>query len=234
MQSTEEAPKLEYNRPDTGKLNDSTAQEEWTLLPDSKDRITITVDRTSDTLVPQIELHDSQDNVIAKANQDTSYAHASISNFTLPAPGQYTIVVRRYNGQAGMTHGTYKVLVSQLGTGEDGFNPTVAEGMIQLGQPRDGTVNAAKWQDSWAFQTKDNSPVTITVSRMGGTLVPTVKLFDSNWKQVASGQPDETFAIAKIIGYIPSGPSQYFVVVSRIDGTNGGTTGDYHLVVVQG
>jgi len=233
VHSADDTPKLEYNRPDTGQIDDSTPQEEWSIIPFIKDRITIIVDRTSDTLVPQLELHDSQNNIIAQAAQDTTYAHAAISNFIVPASGEYTIVVKRYNGQAGMTHGTYKILVSLLGLGANGVNPAIIEAELQLGQPRDGAMTVFKWQDSWGFQTKDNTPVTITVSRLTGTLVPTVSLFDSNWKQVASAQPDGTFATAKISGYVPGGAGQYYVVVSRIGATNGGTTGDYELVVAQ-
>ncbi|MHB8627216.1 MAG: hypothetical protein ACYDBJ_07930 [Aggregatilineales bacterium] len=229
-----EVEQVVYGRPALGKIVDADSQHEWLFLPTAKDRITITVNRTSDTLVPSVALQDERGNVLAKADHDPTYARASIQNFTLPEPGRYIVVVGRYNGQTGKTFGGYRLVVSLLGLGEDGFNPTFVEGRIPLAQPRDGTISESKWLDTWAFQTQGTDPVTIIVSRVRGTLVPTVKLFDSNWKQVASGVLDKSFATVAIAKYVPTASSQYYVTISRVDGTNGGTTGDYRLTVVQG
>ncbi len=223
-----------YGRPSEGQITDATPQQEWDFAPNSKDRINIIVERTGDTLVPTVELHDDTGKVVAKADHDATYARASISNFMLPAPGRYSVVVARYNGQAGKTYGKYKLVVTLLGLGADGYSPTFVEAELQLGQQRDGTVSEARWRDTWAFRTLNTDPVTIIASRVRGTLVPSVELFDSNWKEVARGQLDESFTTTAIAEYLPTASSQYYVVISRIDGTNGGTTGDYRLMVVQG
>ncbi len=224
-----------YYRPAIGKIVDPAFQQAWTFVPDSKDRITITVDRTSDTLVPEVELHDEQDKVVVKADHDATFAHAGIVNFTLTAPGRYTVVVSRVDGKAGKTFGSYKLVVALLGTGADGMNPTVSEGNLTLRQSRDGTLNEAKWEESWTIKTQTADPVTVIVSRLKGTLVPQVSLMDAKFNPVATGQLDASFSTVGITKFAVSGPGQvYFVVVSRLDGTNGGTTGDYRLLVVQG
>jgi hypothetical protein len=223
-----------YGRPAQGTVSASSPEQEWLFLPNSKDRITITVNRTSDTLVPALELQDEQGNVVAKADHDPTYARAVIQNFTMPEPGRYRVLVGRYDGPSGKTVGKYTMVISLLGAGEDGFSPTFVEGLIHLGQPRDGTVSEAKWLDTWAFQTVGTDPVTITVSRVRGTLVPTLKLSDANWKPVASGTLDETFAVTSITNFVPAAASQYYVTITRLDGSKGGTTGDYRLTVVQG
>jgi hypothetical protein len=234
--STQEAEpeQVVYGRPAQGQIAATDFQQKWIFLPTAKDRITITVNRASDTLVPTIELRDEQGNVVAKADHDPTYARAAIQNFTLPAPGRYIVVVGRYNGPSGQTFGNYTLVVSLLGLGADGLNATFVEGLIALGQPRDGTISEAKWLDTWAFQTATADPLTITVSRLRGTLVPTVKLFDSNWSQVANGDLDEFFATAAIAKFVPTANSRYYVTIARIGSSNGGTTGDYRLMAVQG
>src|SRR5579859_18080 len=224
-----------YGRPAQGTIADAAFQQEWLFLPNSKDRITISVDRTGDTLVPALELHDENGNVIAKADHDETYARAVIQNFTLPGAGRYTLVVGRYNGQNGKTFGSYKLVISLLGLGDDGFNATFVEGQLQLSQPRDGTISETKWKDTWAFQTQNADPVTVIVSRIRGTLVPQISLLDSKFNPVASGQPDASYSMAAISKFAVGGSGQqYYVAVSRIDGSIGATVGDYRLLVVQG
>lgn len=223
-----------YGRPATDKITDTTFQVKWLFLPTAKDRLTITVNRSSDTLVPAVQLQDEQGNVLAKADHDPTYARASIQNFILPKPGRYVIVVGRLNGQAGKTTGGFTLIVSLLGAGADGLNPRFVEGQIKLAQPRDGSISESKWLDTWAFQTQGTDPLTITVSRTRSTLVPTLALFDSNWNQVATGTLDESFATVAIDKFAPAASGLYYVSIGRIDGTNGGTVGDYRLLVVQG
>src|SRR5258708_15715358 len=164
QQTTQQAADVEevmYGRPALGQITDNVFQQQWLLLPNSKDRITISVERTGDTFVPEIELHDAQDNVLVRADHDSTFARAAIVNFTLPAAGRYTVVASRFDGKAGKTYGAYKLVVSLLGAGLDGLNMTVAEGQLQLGQSRDGTLMEAKWQETWAFQTQGADPVTV-------------------------------------------------------------------------
>jgi hypothetical protein len=124
--------------------------------------------------------------------------------------------------------------VSLLGTGEDGLNTTVAEAEVKLGADRTGTLTNARWQDVWAVTLPTTDPVTISVNRTGGTLVPNLRLLDANQREVASAQADETFATSTISSFVPPAPGQYLVVVFRLDRTNGSTTGDYKLVIRQG
>jgi hypothetical protein len=223
-----------YGRPAEAQISDADAQQTWDFAPNAKDRITITVERTSGTLVPRVELHNDSNQIIAKADQDTTYARASIINFTIPAPGHYTVVVSRYNGVAGKTIGKYRLIVSLLGLGEDGFNPTFVEAELQLGHLRDGTLSEARWRDTWAFRTQDTQPITVLASRIRGTLVPVIELFDSHWKSVAKGQLDDSFTTAFIVNFVPTASTEYYIVISRIGGTTGGTTGDYRLIVAHG
>jgi hypothetical protein len=89
--------------------------ERWADIWDykgTKDQvIDIMVTRTSGTLVPRVDILDSNGQVLSTAYPDASRATVSITNFTLPGSADYKIVVYRDSGQNGYTSGNYTLTV---------------------------------------------------------------------------------------------------------------------------
>src|SRR5260221_6411486 len=165
---------------------------------------------------------------ISRANPDPTGAVAEL-DATLPGPGKYEIRVLRYEDDAGFSTGRYELAVTVLGTGDDDATFKTSAGEVQVGTPVKGALTNTKWQDTWTINIKDPGPVTITVSRTSGTLVPTVRLLGANQQDITSANPDQSFASAVINQLTLPGPGQYTIVVARYSGARGETTGAYEL-----
>jgi hypothetical protein len=221
-----------YDTPVESQLTDAAPEETWAFSASAKDRIAITVERTGGTLIPRIELRDSNNQRMTSADNDATFARAFLDRIELPSAGNYTIAVGRYQAQDGKTSGNYRLTVSLIGAGED--NPTLKTPpqAIVYDKPINGELTNAKWKDSWTFSTTGRDIVTITATRDDGTLRPDVDLLDSAGNSVTHGYVDPTGMSAKIAHYKLPGPGQYTVVVQRENKRDGKTAGKYSLSVV--
>ncbi|MEP7287640.1 MAG: hypothetical protein ABI947_17945 [Chloroflexota bacterium] len=223
-----------YGPPVKGTVDDSNVEDTWDFVAAGSDRLSITVERLDGTLVPRVELRTTDGKVLATAEKDGTFSKATIANTTLPKSGGFEIVVSRYKGKDGKTSGLYQLRVALLGAGIDYPGTTLIQGALKIGTDRMGTLANTRWQDSWAIKLDNTTPVTITVKRVKGTLVPTLALLDSTRKELIKADPDELFTTAKITNYAVAAPGQYIIVIARVDGTAGATSGDYELTIDPG
>jgi hypothetical protein len=77
------------------------------------DPVNIVVRRTSGTLIPNFKILGANQQEITSASADETMAQAGFEQRNLPGPGQYTIVVYRYNGTRGATSGGYELSITQ-------------------------------------------------------------------------------------------------------------------------
>ncbi|MEP7290037.1 MAG: hypothetical protein ABI947_30180 [Chloroflexota bacterium] len=225
---------INYDSPVKGHVDDSNVEDVWDFAAAGSDLVNITVERIDGTLVPHVELRTNDGKVLATAEKDGTFARATISSVLLPAPGSYEIVVSRYQGKDGKTSGSYQMRALPVGTGVDFAGTTMIQGTLKIGADRKGTLANIRWQDSWAINLDSTTPVTITVTRVSGLLVPTLALLDASRKELVKADPDDTFATAAITNYTAAIPGQYVIVISRADGMAGLTTGDYQLTIATG
>ncbi|MBL8155107.1 MAG: hypothetical protein JNM70_13060, partial [Anaerolineae bacterium] len=85
----------------------------WAFTGKQDDRIDIVVRRTEGTLIPRVQLQDSNGQVLTEAWPDQSLDIVRIQGATLPGDGDYRIVVFRDGEQTGQTTGSYEVLVRE-------------------------------------------------------------------------------------------------------------------------
>ncbi len=223
---------LTFGSSSPGKIDDTAFTDAWHVHSKGKERISISVERTDGTLVPTLTLSDDQNNVVAKADHDPTFAKASISSLIFPSSGEFTITVGRIKGKEGKTTGGYKLIALRLGRAEQSGIPFV-QGELKVGTPLAGSLLATSWSDTWQITLDSTAPVTLTVKRKGGTLVPVITVSDATYKLIDSAIPDETFAAASISNFTPSAAGTYLVTVARIDGINGATSGDYELTATR-
>lgn len=98
--------------PVDGAITNARWADTWTFQADGKSPITIKVARTDGTLVPTIEIHDANDQVLVYSDNADTHDSAIISNYAPPTTATYRIVVIRQNGQDGYTTGKYTLSVS--------------------------------------------------------------------------------------------------------------------------
>ncbi len=216
-----------------GELTNAKWADIWTLDAQSKDHLLLTATRTDGNLTPEIFLFGANNQEIQRARADESYAAAQL-DVQLPGPGKYTVRVQRQDGSTAFSTGKYELAVTVLGTGEDNPSFKTSAGEVKIGTPTKGALTNAKWQDSYTVNFQSKDPVTITVKRTSGTLIPAIRVLGANQQEVYSARADDTYAQAEIKNFTVPGPGQYTIVVSRIDNTTGETSGGYELTITQG
>ncbi len=103
---------IENGQPQTGTLTGTRWMETYTYKGTQGDKIDIVVNRTDGTLIPHIEIQDSNGQRLRSSALSDSRDSASIVSYTLPGNADYKIVVSRDGGQTGYTTGGYSVSVS--------------------------------------------------------------------------------------------------------------------------
>jgi len=224
---------IKYDATVSGELTSAKWADVYTLDAQSKDRLRLTMTRADGNLIPEIFLFGANNQELQRARANESFAEA-IMDVQLPGPGKYTVRVQRQDGSGAYSSGKYELAVTVLGTGGDSPSFKTSAGEAEIGTPVKGTLTNAKWQDSYTVNFTSKDPVTITVKRTSGTLIPAIKVLGANQQEVYSMRADDTYAQATIKGFTIPGPGQYTVIVSRIDNANGQTSGGYELTIAQG
>jgi hypothetical protein len=97
--------------PVTGTIDGTTWMNSWTFSGEKDQVITVVVNRTDGTLVPYVEIWDSNGQVETRGYAADTKDTAQIEAYSLPYAGDYQIVVMRDQGQAGYTSGGYSLSV---------------------------------------------------------------------------------------------------------------------------
>ncbi len=221
---------LTYGTPVTGTIDNTVTQQSWTLSVASGDRIMVQVQRTSGNLVPDVMIQDSSGNdVVHSYGADRTYAAATIDDSTLPAAGDYVVIVTRENGDSGTTTGGYTLTVTPLGTAPDNPNNQTVISEIMPDTPISGEITAAHWYDMYTYNALAGDSIDVMAQRTGGTLEPVVDILDSNGNSLRKGYNSGTMADSGEFD-LPA-PGQYTIVVSRNNDQSGDTVGTYDVTL---
>lgn len=91
---------------------DSIWQQNWVLKVDSLTPLTISASRTNGNLIPSLKIIAPNGQELANSGPDETFAKATISKFTPPAPDEYKLAVFRQGREAGVTEGEYKLTIT--------------------------------------------------------------------------------------------------------------------------
>jgi len=98
--------------PVTGTVTHARWADSWTYTSEAGgEQLNITATRTEGSLIPRIEIRDSNGSSLNSVYPDPSADVAHLTGFTVPAAGEYRIIVFREGDQAGYTTGSYSLLV---------------------------------------------------------------------------------------------------------------------------
>jgi len=86
-------------------------------------------------------------------------------------------------------------------------------------------------EEDWTLNASGKDRLQITVDRTGGTLVPMVELRDANNQRTGGANPDDSYARAQTSPFDLPAAGTYTVAVSRYNGKDGKTSGNYKLTV---
>lgn len=95
-----------------------------------------------------------------------------------------------------------------------------------------GTITASSPTQIWPLQAASADRIYARVERLDGNLLPDVQILDATGNVLGQSYgPDKTGAAAETNDFTLAAAGQYQVQVSRKDGENGVTTGQYRLTV---
>lgn len=221
---------IQYDAPVTGEIGSQWYQD-WQLTPLAGDIITLSVERTSGSLQPEVWLLGGNGQQLQRRGTDETGAAALVDHYKLSGAGSFTVRVTRVGGKNGATSGGYNLTVKLEATGTD--SPTLQQpvGSITDGTPVEGELTAAQWVAVWTYTGVKGTVIDIHAERTDGTLIPRVDIRDSNGLSLRAGRADRTLDTAEIIRYTLPGDGEYQIAVLREGEHNGLTTGKYTLTV---
>ena len=105
------AGEVQIGTPVEGELNNVRWTQTWTVTAEEGQPLAITVQRTSGTLAPRIEILDSNGISETSTYPENTGDVAIIERFRPPYSGEFQIVVFRLDGQEGYTMGGYSLTI---------------------------------------------------------------------------------------------------------------------------
>jgi hypothetical protein len=225
-----------YNEP----FEDTITAEHWyhrySLQAEAADAILVEVERLTGTLIPQIDLLDANGQSLRTGYVDSSGDTATL-DMTLPAPGNYIVVITRDRGFDGESLGEYTAQVTLVGAGLG--NPLLDEvqGTVTYDTPVLGTLADGQYYQDWLLSAAAGDTITITAQRPldaaieASNLQPMVILLGGSNQEVRRGYADTTGSTAVIERLQLPVPGDYVVRVTRTGEQTGATGGDYILTV---
>jgi len=204
-----------------GMLSDENPQQEWTYPGTAGERITITAIDNAGTVDVALRLFDPDGSELAfnddHESQDlVSFTDAQISDFTLPVPGQYTIVVERVSGEGSYSLGLSQTRSLNLDTGE-----TVSVS---------GELSAVFPADVWVFSANPERTLTITLETSSGDLDPLLRLIGPDESLIAENDDADDTSLgtdAQLVDIALPASGTYRLYAARFSGS-----GSYNLTVI--
>jgi hypothetical protein len=111
---TEATGAIEVGQTVDGEVTNRRWADTWTLNGQPNQIILVTVTRTDGTLIPMVDVRDSNGQTLTTGYPESTRDRTS-TQYTLPAAGTYEIVVYRESGQSGVSQGAYELSVTQGG-----------------------------------------------------------------------------------------------------------------------
>jgi len=103
---------ITLDQPAQGEITNELWQNSWTFSSTDGGTIDVAVLRSGGTLVPRLEIRDRNNQPLTTAYHNDARDSAEITNYQLPGPGDYSIVVIRDGDQQGYTAGAYTLTIS--------------------------------------------------------------------------------------------------------------------------
>lgn len=221
---------IQYDTDLSGELG-AQWYDDWAFSTEAGDTITITADRSSGTLWPQITLLGAAGQEITSGYTQGSNTQAIINRYQLDGPGDYTIRIWRSGGRDGWTSGGYSLRVDLNGAGAGSPNLADPSGTIAIGDTVNEIINGERWVDGWTFEGRAGQPFTIEINRTSGTLIPRLRILDSTGTNVLEGWYDPAWTTVLQEGITLPADGTYTIQVFRDGEQNGQTSGGYKLSI---
>jgi hypothetical protein len=219
--------------PVTGEISAEHWQQRYTYTAQAADTIRVVGERVSGNLQPQVDVLDANGTVMSTGYVESAGDRAVTNRVSLPAAGDYTIVISRNQGFNGMTTGEYALTVEMIGSGVGSPNLSGVAGTVSYDSEVTGEITPERWYQDWTLTTDaaDRLSVTVTSDLNAGNLQPEVVLLGGSGQELTRGYTEYSGDLAYINERTLDAPGTYTLRVSRSQGQTGETAGGYTLLV---
>ncbi len=200
----------------TSDLTASAPLHSWYLQPAISGLYRVSVESDTPGLLPSLAILDSKGTELVSESQ--AEESKAVSIIRLSEGERYTVIV---SGGSGLGQGRYTLGVEPASVMLDG-------GVLLEALPDTGIISLADFTDTWSITPDSAEPTIVTVKAMTGDLALAVSLFDGEGNPIAEAEDAEQKGVELTI---PSGSTDFTLLISRIGGGAGHTTGQYAIFV---
>jgi thiol-disulfide isomerase/thioredoxin len=240
---------IAYGDTVSGTLDDTHYEDRWLFQGGQGDIIDATMTRVVDEmggLDGYMQLLGPDGTVLQDVDDVGESVMPSITQYTLPADGIYTLVTTRFGFENGFSTGDYTLTLTGISatpnsttTTENSVAPSSirwfeppnlppAPRRITYGHRANGSISASDYDDWFTFTGKQASQVTIRME--SDTLDTYLILMNSSGYEIAHGDDSPDSTNAEIQVDLPA-DDLYYIRATRYGFENGPSSGSYTLVV---
>ena len=211
---------LGYGDRGAGYLDNNKFFDDYKFEARAGDLITISMEKISGDLDPALRLYSSAGQELAFDDDGGGGTNALVSDFQIPADGEYTIhALRLREGQAGQ----YDLRL----TGQAAAPAPAAQAQSpDYGYTVTGFLNDNNFFGDYKFDARADDRVTISMAATSGNLDPAIRLYSSNGQELAYDNDGGSGANALIADFPIPADGEYTIHALRL---HAGQAGEYEL-----
>lgn len=223
-----------------GSITGQVFARRYVFMAGPGDVIGVRMSVVSGSLDPLVILLDPQGSEIARNDDDPRGTNRDsfLRDFTIPQPGEYTIIATRFQEQLGSTTGTFNLEFTLTPAGEPdgpptGQPPRNGAPPIMPGQTIQGRIGGADSALRFSFQARRGMVIGIRMTALSGNLDPLVILLDPQGSEIARNDDDPQGASGNsyLRNFTIPADGRYTIVATRFQEQLGSTTGDFNLTL---
>lgn len=213
------------NEPSTqGRINDETPISYFVFASQQGDLVTVTMNRTSDDLIPLLGVQDSNGDLLDRETADLS-GRGAVMNFLVPETGWYILVVTREDVDEGTSSGSYHLQFtgsSFMGESAAAPNIGVTATVARSGQVAEGDISDDQVTFYYLISLERDEEITLTMRRTTGDLEPVVAMMDTELSVIERGRPDLAGRTSTLTFTAPT--RGWYVIAATRDNAEAGTS----------
>lgn len=199
----------------------------------ANDLITLTMTRLTGGLDSHLALANAGLVELAENDDMEGSQNSRIAQFLIPADGVYYVIASRFDREAGLTLGRFRLQLEHLGNAFDAVPEEVSR--INYGITVTGHIDNDNPQVLYAFRGEAGDTITTTMNRADGDLNPVVSILSADFTPLVTDDDSGGGQNARIGRFTIPASGTYYLSASRYGeaGGNGITSGSFILVLAQ-
>jgi hypothetical protein len=224
---------LRYGDNVVGELNDAQFRQLYTFGALRGDLVTVTMQRISGDLDSVLTLADSDGNVLLINDEDAASPgtlDAAIRGYRVLRSGNYLLAAARFGEAAGSSRGAFSLRLERVAPEALGSTPEQAR-LLESGVAVGGSIDDDTVRQYYLIEARAGDSLNAEVRRGRGSLDPALELLTPDGRRLAVHDSGARGVFARITAYPVIVDGAFLLVVTRFNGADGATAGEYTLTL---